>query len=449
MRIAIGTLFAALFIIVIPSAAQQTDFPPGQDYYVEAFVSNERPYVGEQILYVFRYYAYTLPIGLFKDLPAFSGFWLSDVFELTTLRIETINNRQYNVGELYAVLSPDRAGTLTIAPAVLEVPETLFSAGANLQTLPVIVEALPLPDGAPETFNAAVGQFTMDAAISSSEALVRQPITLRVTLTGSGNLEQLVAPALTLPDDWRSFVNPPQYRTSSVGGLRLAEKTFEWLLIPSRAGTQTIPPVIFSYFDPQSGVYRSLASEVFTVDVFPGDGPAAFFAGSRGGSAPLAVRPSPRSIVLSTQQSDVNFWFWLIMMIAPLMTLGAAARVYGRDPWARMQAKRRRRTALKRVIHRIERIQSFQGDRAYRLIADSVLRYFSDKTGVNDMRYDSIWSEIINHVPDESLIEPVMDSLAQAQHSRYVPPGEGIPVKVIAARLVDALSELDAAWQDV
>lgn len=447
MRAAAGVLLALILIMPLSSMAQQPDFPPGQDYYVQAFVSNDRPYVGEQILYVFRYYAYTLPAGLFKDLPPFSGFWLADVYELTTLRIETINNRQYNVGEVYAVISPARAGMLTIPAAVLEVPETLFSAGLNLETLPIAIEAQPLPDGAPETFNGAVGQFTMDASISSPQALVRQPLTFRLTLTGSGNLEQLAAPVLTLPDEWRAFANPPQYRASAVGGLRLAEKTFEWLLIPSRPGSQTIAPVIFSYFDPQNGAYRSLASPMFTVEVFPGEGEASYFAGIRGSAAPLVIRPSPRELDMTDGQGDLGPGFWLVMGTAPLITLAAAVRVYGRRPWARIQARRRRKTALRRVAHRIQRVQMFQGDRAYQLLVESVLRYFSDKTGIKDIHFDSIWDEIRDEIDNHSLIESVKNHAIQAQHSRYVPSGEAIPVKIIAARLLEALSALDAVWQ--
>jgi hypothetical protein len=383
--------------------------------------------VGESIIYVLRYYAFTLPRGLSEDLPPFEGFWLSDVYELDAPRIETLNNRQYNVGELYAVIIPSQAGSLIIPPASLTIPETVFSPAQTLQTGLVSVEVRSLPQGAPDGFGGAVGQFDLSATIEPQSAVLGDPLRLSVTITGTGNFEQFAAPELTLPEGWRSFAEPPVYRTSNLGGLRLAEKTFAWLLVPDRTGTHSITALTFSYFDVEAGGYRSLAAPTVTIDIFPGPDGAAALAGPTD-SGVIALMPIRHP--LAARRTDYEFLWWLLWLFPPILAAALVGQDYVRRV-ARQQARdRHRAAALARAVQRLKRARSLPPERAFAALEQSIRHYLAER----EQPLDQLTTEQAN---------AVQDILVRAQEGRYAPPGYAPDPSSLFGRAAQILAEID------
>lgn len=426
-------LLAALWLVISAQAAAAQSIVPtpaftGEgDYFVQAFVTNPTPYVGESILYVLHYYAFALPRGLSEDLPPFAGFWLSDVYELDAPRIETLNNRQYNVGELYAVIIPSQAGSLIIPPASLTIPETVFSPAQTLQTGPVAIEVRSLPEGAPEGFGGAVGQFDLSATIEPRSAVLGDPLRLSVTITGAGNFEQFAAPEPTLPQGWRSFAEPPLYRTSNLGGLRLAEKTFAWLLVPDRTGTHSITPLTFSYFDIEARGYRSLIAPTVTIDIFPGPDGAAMLAGitDSGVIAPMPIRHP-----LTVRQTDFEFLWWLLWLLPPILAAALVGQDYVRRV-ARQQAKdRHRAAALARAVQRLKRARSLPSERAFEAVEQIVGHYLAER----EQSLDQLTTEQAT---------AVRDLLIRAQEGRYAPPGYTPDPSLLLGRAAQILAEID------
>ena len=50
----------------------------------------------------------------------------------------------------------------------------------------------------------------------------------------------------------------------------VGSRTFETLILPTAAGAYTIPPIEYSYFDPVSGIYHTVATAPLNVNVLPG-----------------------------------------------------------------------------------------------------------------------------------------------------------------------------------
>ena len=125
----------------------------------------------------------------------------------------------------------------------------------------------PLPAGAPATFNGAVGQFTLTSKVVPATAAVGEPITWTLTLAGTGNWPEI--PGLPARDVSRDFqvVQPQAKRTPAEGKVFDATLSEDVVLIPSQPGTYTLGPVAYTCFDPQSGTYKTIAGEKFTVTV--------------------------------------------------------------------------------------------------------------------------------------------------------------------------------------
>jgi hypothetical protein len=163
------------------------------------------------------------------------------------------------------------------------------------KSAPVKITVDPLPSGAPADFKGAVGRFSMRSTADKTTTKTNEPISLKVIISGTGNVKLLESPEVELPKDFEQYspkvsdkINRDQERISGT-------KTFEYLLIPRYPGRKVIKPVSFSYFDLAKREYVNLKSDQLELDVE--QGPAS--------AAPLAVGGSREDIRLLSQ--DIRF----------------------------------------------------------------------------------------------------------------------------------------------
>lgn len=74
----------------------------------------------------------------------------------------------------YSILAiQDRDGAASPDSILLEAPS-------------MIIDARPLPSGAPDTYSGSVGHFTLDASLDSDTVSAGEPVTITITATGKG-----------------------------------------------------------------------------------------------------------------------------------------------------------------------------------------------------------------------------------------------------------------------
>jgi len=124
-----------------------------------------------------------------------------------------------------------------------------------------------LPAGKPSGFSGGVGQFTLTPSISTTDLQANDAVTLTIDIKGSGNMKLLKTPSVDWPEGFEPY-DPKvtnNYKTTSSG--YSGSKQIEYLAIPRAAGQYTIPAVTFSYFDIQSGQYKTLSTPEYTLNV--------------------------------------------------------------------------------------------------------------------------------------------------------------------------------------
>jgi hypothetical protein len=197
-----------------------------------------------------------------------------------------LENGRYVLTTLAASLSPVKSGTLSISLADarvgLQVPSRQNDGmdplgffrhyqdrSVNLLPLDEKVTVLPLPPGAPPGFNGAVGSYTLSVTAGPTNVAVGDPITVKVQISGAGNLD-----TLTLPEQaaWHDLkVYPPTPRLDSSDPLGTSgTKTFETVVIPQNTDLHALPPVSFSYFNTDKRSYETLSGPTIALDVRPG-----------------------------------------------------------------------------------------------------------------------------------------------------------------------------------
>jgi hypothetical protein len=138
-----------------------------------------------------------------------------------------------------------------------------------LQAETQVMHVLPLPtENVPASFNGTVGTFSMRVTAGPTNLAVGDPITVKAIINGNGPIE-----ALRLPEQpaWRDFKTyAPTSKTDVNDPLGLTgTKTFEQVVIPQNHEIKTLPPLEFSFFDPNRRAYQTLRGPEVALSVRP------------------------------------------------------------------------------------------------------------------------------------------------------------------------------------
>lgn len=268
--------------------------------------SKKKAYVGEVIPIKLRYYFHPrLHLQSIHHPPSLMG----DGFTVQKVgnpkqNYQELGGIRYMVLTFYSSICPLQLGKLYIPSTSLtcqisqlfpamsqDIVNTLFQRFfsmmptniADAQQMTVRTDALaisvvPLPDGRPLSFHGAIGDFSMRADISPKQPSPGEPITLRATISGKGNFEQIRAVDLEARRGWKIYSSLSKFKRADDD---FGEKVFEWILIPNEKKHST-PEVVFSYFSPIVTQYITLRSSSQAVQAEP----------APPSSAPIAITPS-------------------------------------------------------------------------------------------------------------------------------------------------------------
>jgi len=125
----------------------------------------------------------------------------------------------------------------------------------------------PLPlQGRPRYFTGAVGRFQIEATVDRKEVRVGDPILFTLSIRGEGLLDRLAPPQLSALPGWHRFrVLDEPIESDITGNCR----RFTYRIRPLGPESNSVPPVLWSYFDPVLGVYQTVATEAIPLQVRP------------------------------------------------------------------------------------------------------------------------------------------------------------------------------------
>jgi hypothetical protein len=128
---------------------------------------------------------------------------------------------------------------------------------------------LALPElNRPAGFNGAVGQFAVTSELIDDKAEVGVPLTLRFKVAGTGNFDRVKTSMLHSSDHWKTYEPTAKFTPTDKSNLS-GEKAFEQRLIATTPGTQTVPPLAFSWFDPATGRFETAQTAPLTSVIAP------------------------------------------------------------------------------------------------------------------------------------------------------------------------------------
>jgi hypothetical protein len=183
----------------------------------------------------------------------------------------------------------------------------------------VIAVEPPARDRPPE-WSGAVGDLRVRARVDTSFARVGDPLLLTVEVAGAGNVKLFPRPNVTVP--WASIVRGDERVRIDSMSLRIrGAKEFDWVLTPKTPGELDVPPIQYSYFNPDQRRY--LTAESSPVHVRVGTGAMADIDTART-EVILSIRPRYRGPTSPPLHQHLSFWF--VVAAAPLPFIALRTR---------------------------------------------------------------------------------------------------------------------------
>lgn len=226
----------------------------------------------------------TQPYRIINHAPAsHKGFVSQDIQESNQIPFfsERINGTNYiSLNLISEVLYPIAAGEQSISSAAAVISYIAADEASvflnqdkkeELLSQEVKINVKPIPvEGRPETFSGAVGQFSIRYELDKQPWRTNEASSLKIIISGTGNLKPAKSPAITLPDALELYdpieSNDQVYSNGQIN----ATRTIEYSLIPRKTGRVQLPTLTLSYFDPKSGSYRTATAQAQTVEVVQG-----------------------------------------------------------------------------------------------------------------------------------------------------------------------------------
>jgi hypothetical protein len=435
----------------------------GKNLFIRVVADKQKVYQGEQVTVTYKLYT-RLNIASqmqVSKLPQYQGFWAEELETSNQINFttENVDGKQFRVGVLKkAALFPSQSGELTVSPMELKVPVQIqkkrksgnsvfddffndpFFGNAetveyNAKSNTVKVNVLPLPENKPESFKGAVGQFTLTSELNKNNTKTNEPVSLKINISGTGNVTLLSVPELNLPAGMEKY-DPKSTdqvaRQSKISG----KKSIEYLIVPRNSGKKEIPPVKFSYFDPNKKSYVTLSTPPYTINVEQGTGEQGYAGMSKEDIKLLGddiryIKTSPPALHQKGEIVLYNLGFWTAAVLPLFALIGAVMwkrredRLSGNISLMRYQ--KAQRISAKRLKTAKALMTANKQTDFYTEISLALFGYLEDKLHIpkSEFTLDRASAELRNSRVDESLITGIVSCAEKCEFIRFAPVEDG------------------------
>jgi hypothetical protein len=193
----------------------------------------------------------------------------------------------------------------------------------ELQTDSTVLIALEPPNsGRPSDYGGAVGNLHVAAKLDTVGSRVGDPMTLTVRVSGTGNVKLFPRPAVGV--NWASLVKGDERVQVDSSARKIAgAKEFDWVLTPNVAGELDLPPIRYTYFNPETRHYETASTNPTHLRVAPGSLASADTART---DALLSLRTRYRGVPSTPLHEHPVFWIALALVPIPAVSLRERAR---------------------------------------------------------------------------------------------------------------------------
>lgn len=410
-------------------------------------------------------------------MPPFDGFWSQELSFDNAPSREEYNGRVYETYKITELLlSPQESGKIVIPEAVMDVVaqvvvqdrrnydpifggRQVYRVSRELKSAPVTINVKEFPAGAPQSFNGAVGNFSLRSTMPAAEIDANSADQIELTISGTGNLKFITAPRITLPEsfevyDTKVVDNCKITATGTTGSL-----TYTYPFVARSAGAFTIPRIEFSFFNSDTQAYETLATEPFTLVVKDDGSIAASAPATSNYNYGGPMRQLDRDIrFIHTGKLPKRaaaafiltpmYWLAIVAMVALFILIYAVLRKRIRE--RSNTVARRMRHADKMAVQRLRMAERYMNEANRHAFYEEMLRamwgYISDKFNipVASLTKEKIREELYRRNVAEATAEQFCEVISRSEEAQYAPSASG-EMTDIYAEAVEVISKIESA----
>ncbi len=426
-----------------------------KDLFIAVTASKKRVFEQEAVLLTYKLYTLVNISTLEGKMPELDGFHVQEINRQRQpeLKMEHYNGRNYGtvVWSQYVVF-PQQTGTLKIPEIKYEATvvqqnrsldpfDAFFGGGSMMQEVrktvmaPAVtlqVDALPTPK--PSNFSGAVGKFSIASSLTPQQLKANDATTLRLTVTGTGNMKLMKAPTVPWPKDFESYDPKTEDKTAVGASGSSGSVLYDFIAVPRHQGKFELPPVEFCYFDPDAREYKTVSTAAYTIDVAKG----------KGGSSSSSSSMSKEEIELLN--SDIHYIktgeptyltadsalfgsnrYWLTYGVA-IVLFGILMYAFRRRAVANADLVRRRgRGASKVATKRLKTARKLMNDNNATAFYEETMKalwgYVGDKLNipVSELSKENVSEKLTARQIPDTLIDQFLHTLDDCEFARFAP----------------------------
>lgn len=458
--------------------ATQTQQLPDEELFVKVIADKKSVYQGEHIIVTLKIYTRLAITGFgSSEMPDFSGFWSQDIESPTQINLqrENVNNVIYNTGVIRKVLLfPQKSGEIMIEPFKLETfvrqqintSRSIFddffgpsytNVSKMLESDPVKITVKSLPAGQPAAFAGAVGTMDISASVDKSSVKTNDAITLKLIVKGNGNLKLVESPKIDFPPDFDIF--DPKVSTNIKNTLsgQTGSKTFEYLLIPRHPGNYRIPPVLFSYFEPDKNQYQVLQTGEFRLTVEKSDEDETVNVVSGLSKEDLKILGSDILFIKAghfklfpagkTLFGSLPFYFVYIisLLFFILIVLVRRAHIRKRQNVELLRNRKASKVARKKLRQASQYLRQDLKEEFFEALLKAFWGYLSDKLNISasELSRETAEKNLKAYISDEDLISRFIRVIDDCEMARYSPQSGTEQMDALYAEAMKVITKME------
>lgn len=443
-----------------------------KDLYMTVTANKTKVYEQEAVLLTYKLYTLVNIQQIAGEIPQLDGFHVQelDAKQQMSLKYERVNGRNYGtaIWRQY-VLFPQKSGKLKI-PSVtfdtqIEIQNTsmdpfdvFFGGGSLIQTVRKSItapacelEVMPLPSPKPNNFTGAVGHFSISSSLTPEELKANDAATLRLVVSGYGNMKLMTAPKVKFPQDFELYDPKETDKTTYTSEGAKGNKVYDYVAVPRHGGTFHIPAVEFCYFDLASKSYKTLTTDSMTIKVAKGKGHVT--------SAPTeqedlkVLGNDIRYIKMGGVNADMtgshlfgSLTYWLTY--PALLLLAICGLAFGKRIIRSGQGRQRAsKVASKRLRNAKKLMNQAQADLFYEEVMRALLGYAADKLNISmsQLTKDNVAEAMAEHNVPEELVQNYTDVMAECEFARFAPGEPAAKMEKMYSDASETINKLEAS----
>ena len=451
----------------------------GSDLFIKVTANKKRIHEQEPVLLTYKVYTLVQLTQLRGDMPDLKSFYTQEVDlpQQKNFTIENVNGRPYRTCTWSQyVMFPQMTGKLQIPSITFEGIviqqnrnvdpfEAFFNGGSGYVEVKkkivapgIEIQVDPLPTR-PANFSGGVGQFNISAQLNKTETKANDPVSMRIIVSGTGNLKLIKQPIVNIPKDFDKYDPKITDQTKLTANGLEGSKIYDILIVPRHQGKYEIPPVEFTYFNTATNKYETAKSEGFTLDVAKGSG-AGTVSDFSGQEDLQELNKDIRYI--KTGPADVqgldDFFFgsvayWVSLAVLALIFISLFVifrqRAIDNANVTKMRGKKANKVATKRLKKASKLMKDNKPSEFYDEVLRALWGYVGDKLSmpVEQLSHDNISQRLAERQVDESTIAQFIEALDECEFERYAPGDPKGNMNKVYEKAMTAIERIEDAMK--